>query len=73
MTFRETARDADPGIAAGAPGGLTTADEPEPRVALEEEADGEHPRATLPRVRRSKPIECAGLPPFWEGAACPSL
>jgi RNA polymerase primary sigma factor len=39
MTFRETARDMEPGTTAVAPGGLSTADEPETPVALAEEAE----------------------------------
>src|SRR5438128_3705137 len=43
MTFRESARDTDPGTTAVAPGGLFTADEPETPGALGEEAE-ESPR-----------------------------
>src|SRR2546426_4461415 len=39
MTFRESARDTDPGATAVAPGGLITADEPETPGALGEEAE----------------------------------
>ena len=53
MTFRETARDAEPGITAVAPGGLTTAEEPETRVALEEEAE---------ETPRPEPVEAGASP-----------
>ena len=53
MTFRETARDAEPSITAVAPGGLTTAEEPETRVALEEEAE---------ETPRPEPVEAGASP-----------
>ena len=53
MTFREAARDAEPSITAVAPGGLTTAEEPETRVALEEEAE---------ETPRPEPVEAGASP-----------
>src|SRR5438093_7096133 len=53
MTFRETARDAEPSITAVAPGGLATAEEPETRVAL-----GEEPEETP----RPEPLEAGAAP-----------
>src|SRR5438552_3224833 len=53
MTFRETARDAEPSITAVAPGGLATAEEPETRVALEEEAE---------ETPRPEPVEAGASP-----------
>src|SRR5207249_1476310 len=53
MTFRESARDTDPGATAVAPGGLITADEPETPSALGEEAE---------ETPRPEPLEAGASP-----------
>src|SRR5206468_2942730 len=53
MTFRESARDTDPGATAVAPGGLITADEPETPGALGEEAE---------ETPRPEPLEAGASP-----------
>src|SRR6059058_4058002 len=53
MTFRESARDTDPGATAVAPGGLITADEPETPCALGEEAE---------ETPRPEPLEAGASP-----------
>src|SRR5213594_1323629 len=53
MTFRESARDTDPGATAMAPGGLITADEPETPGALGEEAE---------ETPRPEPLEAGASP-----------
>jgi len=53
MTFRESARDTDPGTTAVAPGGLITADEPETPGALGEEAE---------ETPRPEPLEAGASP-----------
>src|SRR5438132_1617038 len=53
MTFRESARDTDPGATAVAPGGLITADEPETPGALGEDAE---------ETPRPEPLEAGASP-----------
>src|SRR5438034_368653 len=53
MTFRESARDTDPGATAVAQGGLITADEPETPGALGEEAE---------ETPRPEPLEAGASP-----------